>query len=213
MVAIALFIVLIGPVGYTLTSSLTEPHLPNITPTGNSFTRELLNTSGDIPTLFFHNFSVDGSTADFGLSMSFGNGGFYSYGNIVTFQLFVTKVSQSIGFPYRGAFMLQIDNQNITTNITVNGTALYNPGDTYFGGTDYSSNSSLAAYYLSYTPNIPFTTVNRTFAQENGIDYASSYNFTLRLEVTPVLEFGPYHFTGSSQWISHSFQYPFVQAS
>lgn len=210
-----------GPVGYTLANVVTEPHPPNIKITSDRYAKEMINTtnsqdnsllhlSSSLDTLFFHNFSVDGSRATFWFSLHYYSLSFH--GNFASFAILISKANQSIGFPYYGAFMLEVASTNVTTEINVNGTEIYNPGYVYPG--EYQSlNSSLAVSYLGYAPNVAFTTTNQTIANSNGIKYASNYSLTYRLEVTPVVEFGPYYVTGQTQWISHTIQYPYVNGS
>lgn len=222
LLAILVFVILIGPVGYTLGNALTVPGAINLKVSSEAFSREILNTgnasggylslngyNSSLSALAYQNFSVGASKASFGFSLHYNNRtmSFFPNGNMAPFVILVTETSQSMGFPYYGKFALEIDTVELTAVLNVNGTGISDTGDIQGGITHYY-NTSVAGYFFSYAPKIPFTTINRTIAYSNQMEYASSYTLDYSIQVTPVVEFGPYHFAGSATWVSHTFQYP-----
>ena len=118
----------------------------------------------------------------------------------------MTKVNQTVGFPPFGTFMLSVGALNVTVSFN---------GSTYVPNTVWqlvsSENSSVAFYSIVYNFPVNFTVINGFNASGiNNMHYLKSYNLTYSLEVTPVVEFGPYYESGTTQWISHTFEYPYV---
>lgn len=222
LLAVAIFIILVGPVGYTFGNAMSLPHAANLKVTGAAFSEEVLNTENStgglhslnsynstLSSLAYHEFTVAGSNATFGFSLHYLNErmSYFGYSTYSPFVILITKTQQSIGFPYYGTLMLEIDNINLTTVFQVNGTQTHDPGEILIG-VSQSYNNSVAGYFFLYSPSIPFTTLNASFAQSNHMELASNYSITYRIQVTPVVEFGPYHYAGKTQWVSHTFEYP-----
>lgn len=221
--AIILAALLLSLGGYTLVSYSGEPHPLSPVTTGRAFAVDVANVSvsyfymtpteygtyytSSPSTLFFHNFSLDGSNASFGFSLSLSFPVMFSFGGATTMTMYMTKVAQSIAFPHFGTLMLQVFALNAT--IEFNGTTDYNIGYYFYPGS-LTMNGSVAEYTIGYVANIPFGT-NETFVKDtnHGI-LVNSYNVTYSVEVAPVLEFGPYYLTGPTQWLSHTFQVPFI---
>ncbi|OWP56256.1 MAG: hypothetical protein B2I17_06630 [Thermoplasmatales archaeon B_DKE] len=228
VVAILMSAILVSLGGYTLASSVSEPHLPSPVLTSPGFARAItiaeINDSlsglgyGSPSTLFFHNFTLDGSSASYGFSFSMYGYDQYFYGSADAFMILVTKVNQSIGFPYLGTFLLRVYTSNVT--ILINETKIYPNTNNGVSVPNYLTespsqlayNDSINRYYFEFLPLTPFT-INKTVLKSMpGIPwvYGNSYNVTYSLEVAPVIEFGPYYVIGPTQWISHTVQIPFV---
>lgn len=217
-IAIIIMVLIVTSGGYTIVSNSTEPHLPSLSVTGISFSEKIINkthspfssryTGGSVSTLFFHNFTLYGDSATYGFSLNSFDFTTFSYGNLHPFSVLITKTNQSSKLPYFGSFFLKVINSNITTLVDVNGSEIYNSGVTE-SGTMVPLNTSVIEYHLSYTPKVPFTIINKTFATENGIKYATNYSLTYSLELVPIFEAGPYYAIGHKIWISHTFKYPF----
>ncbi|OWP56346.1 MAG: hypothetical protein B2I17_06430 [Thermoplasmatales archaeon B_DKE] len=227
IIAIVIAISLFSLGGYTLASAVTEPHLPNPNLTSVNFAKEVI-ANQPIPgrlgyslpfTLFFHNFSLDGNSARYGFSLSMDTFAttLFAFTQIDMATL-MTKVNQSIGFPYFGTFLLEVYTSNITIN--VNGTVLNNYYQSIainsqwqnyltYSVKELTYNDSINWYFFGfYTGNVS-ATINKTMLQTYPAIhwiYGNSYNVTYSLEVAPVIEYGPYSITGPVQWISHTFQ-------
>lgn len=207
VVAVVVFFVLVGPMGYTLASYVSEPHPVAISLTSESYARTVaISANGSISTLFFHTFAVGGSTATYGFSLHGVIGDYYS-GNQVVLQAFVTLANRSLAFPYN-SFFIEVSKVNLSIQIngTSYGTALPislgngQNGTVRFIGMVYGTNRSIEInnHYL-------------TRAGVGNVEYSGTCNITYGFEVTPVVEFGPYYAAGTTQWISHTFEYPFVE--
>ncbi len=216
--AFAIIVLLSSLGGYTLVSNTSEPHPPNPSTTNASFSKAIINTTqspisaqystGSESMLFFHTFTLMGSTATFGFSLNSYDLTTFFIGVGHPFSVSITKTNQSMGFPIFGSFLIKIISSNITTLINENGTETPNSGYTDPGITT-AQNSSVVEFHESFTPVYPFTIINSTFAKQNGLKYVKNYSLTYSLEVVPIVEFGPYYLQGSAQWISHSFTYPY----
>jgi hypothetical protein len=44
---------------------------------------------------------------------------------------------------------------------------------------------------------------------EANLTLVSEFNYSYSMEVTPLLEFGPYYEEGNPVWITQTFQYPY----
>ncbi|QRF75402.1 hypothetical protein Thermo_00901 [Thermoplasmatales archaeon] len=230
--ALLVSLILVSMGGYTLASYVTEPRLPNPAVTSEAFAREITITGinvekgapvnfsfpsySSLSTLFFHNFTLDGSSATYGFSLAlYLDYQYFEPGLIAAFFFLVTKVSQSMGFPYLGTFLLQVHTANMS--ILINGTRIYqdvhiagNPNYLKETPSELAYNDTINLYGYPFTPQIPFA-INKSFDHEMaGMIYGSSYNVTYSLEVAPVIEYGPYYVIGPTQWISRTVQIPFV---
>jgi hypothetical protein len=105
--------------------------------------------------------------------------------------------------------MLQVFALNVTVTIESNGTIDYNTVNIKPVTGTLVDNRSVAEYYIYFIAKTPFGTNATLVKAFNGV-LVPSYNVTYSLEVAPVVEFGPYYLTGTTQWLSHTFQVPFV---
>ena len=222
--AIILAALLLSLGEYTLVSYSDEPHL-NLKTTSSAFAVNIAtvnvtyyhltpSTTGTYytsspSTLFFRNFSLGGSSASFGFSFSVFFPLTFPPGNGNAFTIYMTRVAQSIAFPYFGTFMLQVFALNVTVTIESNGTIDYNTVNMKPVTGTLVDNRSVAEYYIYFIAKTPFGTNATLVKAFNGV-LVPSYNVTYSLEVAPVVEFGPYYLTGTTQWLSHTFQVPFV---
>ena len=220
IVTIVIVLAMISVFAYTWNSSSSEPHPPNPVITSSAYSHEIAKmNNGSSSTQFFHTFSLAGSNATFGFSLYSTNPTVYvvkTWGGVNGQVISMTKVHQTMGFPYIGTFMLQIASINVT--IKFNGSSYYSTvktqGPYYMLPDAGSSNASVVEFYYGYGSPINFT-VNSSFNDPTVLDiiHIKSYNVAYSLEVTPIVEIGPYYITGKTQWISHTFEYPFPTSS
>lgn len=205
---------------YTYYSNRTEPHpMSPSTITSRAYAAEIANgTGGDPSSLFFHTFNLSGSNATFGFSWSISSETYEYFGpdnhGANGMGFYFTKINQSMGFPYFGTFILQPVTSNVS--ITFNNTTYFSieGQPNYLAFPPYPVNSSVSGYYYLYFPPISFTTeMNNPMSNSSYgnyyIPYVSSYNVTYRIEINPIVEFGPYYIIGSPVWISHTYTYPY----
>ena len=207
---------------YTWNSSANEPHPPNLSITSYSYSTKIAEMdNGSTTTLFYHTFSIGNSNATYGFSFNSRNLFFYvvqTWGGQIGEQISMTKVNQSMGFPYFGTFILQVDTGKTTISFNNRSyeSAIKTPP--CFTCWPPISNGSVAKFGWEFASPVNVTlnsgvNGNTLHPPINNLSHIRSYNLTYSIEVTPIVEFGPYYITGKTQWISHTFEYPFPTSS
>lgn len=212
-----IFFILVGPVGYTFSSAVTEPHTLTPVTTSIGFAEKVADSgNGSATTLFYYTFGLYSSNATFAFSMQPPVNDYYA-GNQAHFIIDIMKTHQNIPW-HIGNVQLNVKNVNIsiTINNTSYGYAGLNgpsgfPMGMYYGNT----NKSVVVIGTEYNTNrsIEINNYGLTNDSVQNVLYARSCNITYSIELQPLLEIGPYYSEGKTIWISHSFLYPFNQST
>lgn len=190
LMTIISLVIITSVVVYTGWNSSTEPKIVNVNTSPYSYAVSIENALQAKPSLLQHNFSLAGNNANYSFILN-GARNIWNQGEEFVFEVVLTKTYQSLSWPY-GYFLLKIDSAIITVNnVSMTGSQVSNSPFTY--------NRTSQMYGFSYDDTI------QLIVGENNV---TSYSFTYSVEVTPVVEAGPYYVTGHSEWISKSFVGP-----
>ena len=192
-------------------SSATEPHPPSPSISGTGLANKIaLMDNGSADTLFYHSFSLSGSKATYAFSLQSTNPNTFigsSWGGNNGYDIYMEKVNMTLAFPYVGVVLLQIDETNVT--VEFNGSTYYSE-ETAIGSAVLANASAVTSYFGFFSP-INFT-VESGFnnSSVHNLVHLNSYNLSYAIEVTPIIEFGPFYNVGKAVWVSHTFTYPYV---
>ena len=176
---------------YTGLSNATEPRLYGLKVTPQSYAVNIEDSAQSNPSLMFHNFSLAGNNATFGFIFN-GAGYTWQQGLIMEPSVILTETAQSLSWPY-SMFLLKIDTVNLEVNNISQGPVWQNENSPYLSN----------ATALSYSFSVVVATQLLV-----GVNNVTSYNFTYSVEVTPIVEAGPYYVIGQSVWVTKSFVGP-----
>lgn len=192
LVAIVVTVVIVTSfLAYTGLSNVTEPRLYGLKVTPQSYAVNIEDSAQSNPSLMFHNFSLAGNNATFGF-IYVGAYETWQQDTERVFEIVLTETAQSLSWPY-STFLLKIDNAKLEVNNVSQGPVRQNQFSPYL------HNATEFQFFFSYYDSTQLLV---------GVNNVTSYNFTYSVEVTPIVEAGPYYVIGQSVWVTKSFVGP-----
>ena len=210
----------------TLVSSHQEPKKPE---TFNLLTAADGYDPYTAPNITTMTFTLIGGKATFGIQFvgaysSFGSIGLFGHQSYLQW-INIMKINQST-FLNRGNFSLIPDLVKETVsegNVTIGGLygsgSIFDPYKPFLTITDKTNQSVQTSFFgltemklnTVYSLPLPYGSYNTTgnSTMSENIIIVSGFNYTYSIEVTPLLEFGPYYEEGSPVWITQTFHFPY----